>query len=501
MKFFGASLCWISSFFATLILLLTGGCRCGSRAQPIDFPSHAIEAALDEAAPDPLFDMEQRLQRDWWGLFHDEQLAHLIEIAFEQNPTLHGAYERILLAATNANKARAVLFPSLTWGADISRQKLSETGIIPFKQNGPTVGGTPQPATGGVAGIPVYFTQYETEFILNFDFDIWGKNRNTWRAALSEVQAKIADEAFSRLQLGISVAQVYFRLQVDYKRREIARALVESFDKYLGLINRRVQSQLENLLAIHVAENNLVQSRQTLLQIEGDIAVLEYQLKTYLAGNFEEEIFKADIFERIPRIPLPKEIPLHLLAHRPDITAQLWLIESAGHQIEAARAGFYPDFNLTAIYGYQTIHFRKLFNWPSTYFNVDPAFSLPIFDGGRLMANLQGSEVNYDYAIYQYNLLVLDAVRDVLTGIAVLRNAVDQLQEFQKQVRLQEELFTLTNLRKAHNLSSEIDYLISEQNVLAAKDQEMVALGNTYQSILLLIKALGGGYDACDGDG
>ena len=196
-------------------------------------------------------------------------------------------------------------------------------------------------------------------------------------------------------------------------------------------------------------------------------------------------------------MPLPKDLPVHLLAYRPDITAQLWLIESAGKLIEVAKAGFYPDFNLTAIFGYQTIHLSKLFIYPSTYYNVDPAFTLPIFDGGRLLANLRGSEINYDLAILQYNELVINAVRDVLDGIAVLKNSYEQYQEFKNRRSQLEQIFNLTKLRVENNLNSNLDYLSSEQNMLVARDQEVVALGNTIQAALTLIKAVGGGYDAC----
>jgi NodT family efflux transporter outer membrane factor (OMF) lipoprotein len=482
----------------SLVLLAAAGCRSGYRAQALPPPAAALETALQEAGIVPPFEITEGLPNDWWTLFNDEQLSTFIQSAFARNPTLQAARANIQLAAYNAQRVRAMLFPNLLWGADVSRQKFSETGIIPFNIN-PVPGAAPTPATGGINGIPIYFTQYETELTLTYDFDLWGKNRNTWRAALSEVQANIADEAFSRLQLGISVAQVYFQLQIDYKRQQIAQTLVDNKNRYREYIQRRMNASLENVLALNTAEVNLTSAKQALLQIQGDIAVKEYQLKTYLAGNFEEEIFNTNIVEQpLPKVPLPINLPLNLIARRPDITAQLWLIESAGRQIEVAQAGFYPDFNLTALFGFQTIHLHELFRWPSTFFNVDPAVSLPIFDGGRLLANLRYSEVNYDLAIFQYNNLVLNAARDVLDGIAVLRNANQQLQEFRKSTGYQEELFKLTSLRTAHSLNSNLDTLVSEGNLLAARDQEMIALGSTFQAMLALIKALGGGYEVCN---
>ncbi len=487
------------SFKAAILSVSIFGCKSGYRAEPIDPPSAAIEAAVQSTEGDPLFASTDHLPQDWWAIFQDDQLSEFIQTALTNNPTLQAAEARTMAAVFNAQRLRSVLYPSLFLGADISRQKLSETGVVPFNVK-PPVTATPFPSMGGSKGIPVYFTQYETEFKLNYDFDIWGKNRNTWRAALSEVQSKLADEAFSRLQLSINVAKVYFQLQVDYKRQQIAQENVENMQGILDYYQRRVEANVDNGLSLNAAGLYLASAKQALIKIQGDIAVNEYQLKTYLAGKFDEEVGDINIAEQpLPQVPLPEDIPLHLISRRPDIVAQLWMIESAGKQIEVAQAGFYPDFNLVALFGFQTIHLHELFRWPSAFFNVDPAISLPIFDGGRLLANLRGSEVNYDLAIFKYNELVLNAAREVLDGIAVLRNNAQQRVEFAKAVVYQENLLHLNKLRVSGNLSSSIISLTSLENVYIARDQDVVALGNTVQAMLNLVKALGGGYDQrCD---
>ena len=389
-------------------------------------------------------------------------------------------------------------FPHFSWQGDILREKLSETGIIPFNKNGSNATGANAslPATGGVSSIPVYFTQWETELTLNYDFDLWGKNRNQLKAQIGQMLAEMADTAFSRLQLSTRVAQVYFQLQVDYKREEIAKRLVENRQKYQELRESLLQGNLNQKLDFHTSQSNVADTKQLLLQIQGDIAVNEYLLKSLLAGNFEEEIINTRILEQpLPKVPLPLDIPLHLISGRPDIIAQLWIIESAGKQIEVAKAGFYPDFNLSALFGFQTIHLSELFFWKSSYGNIDPAFSLPIFDGGKLMANLRNSEVNYDLAIFQYDQLVLNAAREVLESLALVRNFHAQWQEYQNKADLLDKNVQLTELLLHNNISSGLDYLTSEETMLQAQDQKMIALGNTIQAILSLIKALGGGYD------
>lgn len=485
-------------------VMCLAGCTCSYRECPSELPAAALISALGEAGGTVEF--TDCVQEQWWSLFDDDQLSYFITLAHGRNPTLRQAYGKVLLAAAHAERVRSVLFPNILWAADVSRQKLSETGLIPFTQAPASGLSEPSPAqlvaTGGAAGIPVYFTQTETEFNLSYDFDIWHKNRNTWRAALDEVQANIADEAFARLQLGVAVALTYYQLQVDYKRLEVAKRLVDLDDRLLALTHERVGSDLDTSLNVQNARSNLSTAKLSFLQLQGSVAVAENKLRTYLAGQFDEQILELEIIDRpLPKVPLPKDLPLHLIAHRPDIMAQLWLIESAGKQIEVAKAGFYPDVNINALFGYQTIHLHKLFEWPSVFFNVDPAISLPFFDGGRLAANLRGSEINYDLAIYEYNERVLNAVHEVLDGLVLVRNTDLQLQEQRQKLAQQEELYRLTVLRVENNLDSDLDALLSEAQMLAVRDQELIVLGSAFQAIIGLIKAVGGGYEACYTEG
>lgn len=472
----------LSRSLLVLCLLFTACYHHHEMAKPIEIPDDSINF----------------VPPDWWTLFHDSQLKDFIALTLERNPTIHIARENVFLAASKAQQVRSRLFPNVLWGADVSRQKLSETGIVPFNRNRgvpPTAMNTPFPAPGGENGIPVYFTQYETQLFLTYDFDIWGKNRNAFKAAIGEVKAKIADEAFIALEMGISVARVYFQLQTNYQRHKLAKKFVENKSRYLALVKERVQSNLNELVSVKEAEVDLVGAKQGLLNLEKEIELNEILLKTYLAGDFTEQIAIHEIGNI--EIPVLQEIPLHLISNRPDIISQLWLIESAGKEIEVAKAGFYPDINLAALFGFQTIHLNKLFEWKSVYYNIDPAISLPIFDGGLLRANLLKSEVDYNLAIYEYNNRVLNGVREVLEGLALVRNTTLQLEEFRRRASIQREIVYLTSLKVENHLSSGLDYLKTEAQLLIDQDVELIAQGNMIQSVLTLIKALGGGYDPC----
>ena len=507
-------------FIVTILSLwIVTGCTTGQRAQSILPPEEALNQIEIESNPH-IEKSEEMIPNEWWSLFQDPQLTEFLEIAFAKNPTLQAALTNIMYAKANAGLVKSSLYPQIFFGADVSRQKLSETGIIPFNKNTSGMAsalnadsqpgakttipgllpgaGLATPTPGGADGIPVFFTQYETEIALTYEFDIWGKNRKKWLAAIGEIKSKIADTAFIRLELGIAITQAYYRIQTNYRRKVLAKQLVQNKEQKIQFIKDRIKGNLDPIQALEQTKIELASAQQYLLNIEKALAIDEYQLKAYLANDFLENVAEKPIEELpLPKIPFPNDLPLHLISQRPDIIAQIWLIEAADNLIDVAKIGFYPDFNLFALFGYQTLHLHKLFNWKSSYFNVDPAVTLPIFDGGRLMANLRESEVNYDLEIFQYNQLVINAAQEVLTSLTVLKNNQEQLESFKEQVNQQERIFDLTQLRIRHHLDSGLNYLAQEETLLYARDQELTALGNTIQSILLLIKALGGGYDPC----
>lgn len=485
------------------IILMTTGCSSSTSAVPHDVPTIALTNAIASVNENCPIDTttDERLSNEWWKLFHDDQLSRLIESGIQQNPTLEIAQANIRHAMTAIGHAKAPLYPHLLWGADVSRQKLSETGLLPFNTHPtglPPGAGTPLVATAGKNDIPVYFTQTETEFSLTYEFDFWGKHMNTVRAAISQLEARRADEAFSLLQLSTAIAATYFDLQTNYKRLTIYTDFIKQKEAYLNVIKKRIDANIDTAFSLIAAESELANATEQRLEIEQNIITNDNLIKMYLAGDFNEIITEVPReFSSIGRIPLPSDLPLNLIAQRPEIASQLWLIESATKEIKVAKAGFYPNFNLMALFGYQTIHPGKLFNWPSVYYNIDPAVSLPIFDGGTLISNLRTSEINYDLAILKYNELILKATREVLDGISILCYSKKKEEEYRKIVNDREKLFKLTSLRTAHNLGSILDIIKTEEDLLLALDQQIIAEGATIQAMLSLIKALGGGYQTC----
>ncbi|WP_059359704.1 efflux transporter outer membrane subunit [Parachlamydia acanthamoebae] len=481
--------------FLGCLLFLSG---CSNRipsASGIEIPDAPLIKAVQDVEDLPLFEKTEWVPQEWWTIFNDDQLTDLINRALSNNPSLQSAKAKVYSALYRSDVQRSYLYPNVYNEVDVQREKLSKTSLIPAQASPPPVGVIPPVAVP----IPFYFTQYDFNFFLTYDFDLWEKRRNTYRAALGELQASLADRIFTELTVSISLAQSYFQLQTDRYRKELTERLVQIRENNLNLIKNRITHNLDSNLNLYQTEDLLTAARQTLSQRVQSALHDELQVQSYIGGEFDTEIEYISIPNKaLPKVPLPNVLPLHLIAHRPDIISQLWMLESAGRQIKIAQAGFYPDFNLTTLLGFQTIHFKKLFEARSSVYDFEPAYTLPIFDGGLLTANLRGSEVNYDLAIFEYNQRVINAVQEVLDALVIVKQSYIRLQEARQDADIQRKALDLVKQRIKNNLSSLIDIHLSEETYITALDNEAVALNNTFSAILNLIKALGGGYDICE---
>lgn len=492
----------MKTYIRFLFFIFLIGCspQVCTNVEPAVLPEGSIEYHSEEAVTNnTTFTPVEWIPIDWWNYFEDSQLDNYIRTAIAKNPTLEKAQMQILVALYKADAVKAALYPNVALSGSVQRNKLSKTGIIPSAPTTITIPGVPGgpgiPITPAMS-IPFYFTLYQTQFTLFYDFDLWSKNRNTLCAAIGEYNASIADAALAQLSLSLSVAEVYFKLQTALERKRILERVVENNEIYLGLIEERVKFNVDTVSNVYTAQSELTTARQALYQVEAEIVINDAQLKMYLAGDFDEVVTPICLEEKAPiRAPLPENIPLNLISHRPDITAQLWLINSAGCMIEVAKAGYYPDFNLSGLGGLQTIRLKDLLEARSFYGFLGPAFSLPFFDGGLLNANLDSSAVNYDLAILEYNHLVQKAAKEVIEGIGLVQIAQKQLIDFQSDVEYRYKNYQLSQERIAGNVGTRLDSILKEQAFLTAKDGELVAIGNKLQALLKLFKALGGGYD------
>jgi NodT family efflux transporter outer membrane factor (OMF) lipoprotein len=192
--------------------------------------------------------------------------------------------------------------------------------------------------------------------------------------------------------------------------------------------------------------------------------------------------------------------PSELLGRRPDVVAQRWRIEAATQDIQEAQARFYPNASLAAFVGLQSLGLGELLNAGSRVLGISPAVSLPIFDGGRLRANLAGKDAEYDLAVAQYNKILVGALNEVADDLSGLDSLATQVAAQQRARDAAQQAYDLSQQRYKAGVGSYLESLVVRQQLLQA-EQRMAALrAQQVDTSVQLIQALGGGFRPEAGD-
>jgi NodT family efflux transporter outer membrane factor (OMF) lipoprotein len=416
---------------------------------------------------------------DWWKAYGDPQLNQLMDRALASSPTLATARSRLVRAQAAIELTRSGSGPQIGANANASYGRLSATGIIPPPPFGP--GGT-------------YVTQDAATVNFGYDIDLWGKNEALIRSADALLQAATHDRDAARLALTTSIARAYAQLASDYELRD----LLESTRTQRGSISKLTQLRVKNGLDTQVeskqAEGTEAAIGVDLAQLATSMEVTRLQL-AQLAGDMPDAAAKITRPALQPQpFSIPQDLPFGLLARRPEVAARRARIEATVGEAAAARAQFYPDINLSALVGFQSIGLGQLLSAGSLTNSIGPAITLPIFDAGRLRANYAGRTADIDTAIAQYNQSVVDAAQDVaeqLTRVAALgreQAAVTQA------LSATEEAYRLATLRYKAGLSTNLTVLTVQTQVLAQR-RAAADLNMRRTSLQIgLIRALGGGF-------
>ena len=414
----------------------------------------------------------------WWNSFQDPQLGELIQHGLEDSPTLTEAQARVSAALAQVESARATLLPSANLDASALYQHAPANYVVPP----PLAGHSAWVAQAGAS--------------LGWDLDVWGKQSDVVRGASDLAQAARLDEDDARLMLAGAITQAYVDLYRENALAEIARRSEVQRQNIVDITRRRVKAGLDTQLEIREAEGQLPQARVAREQAEAAAQLAVHELATLTgqgAGAYAS--IRRPTLDVEAALPVPTELPINLLARRPDVLAARMSIEAADAQRLAAKAAFYPDVSLRALAGVGAFGLSNLVQGNARGYGAGPFISLPIFDGGRLRGQYRGSEAGLDAAIAGYNDTVLHAVQqtaDQITRLdALARERIDQ----QQTLDANEAAYRLAEERYRAGLASYLSVLNAETQVLAARQGMVDILANQAVARVNLLLAVGGSFD------
>jgi multidrug efflux system outer membrane protein len=466
------------SLLAVLAALCVAGCTVGPnyRRAPAPEATHwDVAEPWRESAPKDALG-----KGDWWEVFHDDDLTGFEHEALQSNQNLKISVARLEQARATAAVQISTQFPQLSTGLTAERQRLS---------------GNRPPNSNFTIISPVSQNSYTIPFTVNYELDIFGRRRRSIEAAQASYQSSAADLENVRLLINSQLAADFFSLrQLDTQISLLSRT-VDALTKGLDLVNSRYHGGVASGLDVAQEETLLYTTRTqlTLLnqqrkQFEDAIAVL--------VGKSAPDFHIAPHDLSVQPPTLNAGLPSDLLERRPDIAEAEREMAVANAQIGIAKAAYYPSFNLFANGGWQAADIAKLANVQSTFWAIGANVAESIFTGGARRAQVQFAQAGYDATVANYRGTVLQAfqeVQDSLTGLSTLDQAYQQQQQAVDASR--RNLDIATNRYKG-GLVSYLDVVTAQQTLLTNEQELAILQGQKLVTSVLLVKALGGGWDA-----
>jgi NodT family efflux transporter outer membrane factor (OMF) lipoprotein len=413
---------------------------------------------------------------DWWKSLGDPQLDGLIREALHDSPDMQIASARAHQASAAAYAADAARMPTLDASGSVSRSRLSRSQ---------------DPRGQG----DNYSTLRSLTGNFNYTFDLWGGQRDTWEAALGQARAAEIDRQAAQLTLAADVARAYSDLGQAHIVHDLADEDLKRTRQMLELSQKRLSSGIDSQYQYQQTESLEASSEASLIDAEKNLQSAKIALAVLLGKGPDRgnEIARPKVLQA-SAVALPSVLPAELLGRRPDLVAARWRVEAASKSIDAGKTNFYPNLNLSAVAGTQALLGDAMFGSASRFFNIAPTVSLPIFDGGRLRADLDARDADYDLAVAQYNKSLVTALGDVSDTISQLRDIGRQIAAQQHATDIAQDSYDTVVQRYGSGIGNYLDVLSIEQQLLQAQRQLATLNAQQIDLSIQLMQALGGGF-------
>lgn len=461
--------------------IVLSGCAVGPRYRPPALEAPASWKETPAATDAPLW-QEARPQDAvargaWWEVFNDPQLNVLEVQAVHANRSLRAALARLDRARAVARLPQADLLPTLDLNPSYQNFQRTLSGF------------------GGAGSFTN--SDFRVPFDLSYEVDLWGKVRRSFEAAHAEAQASQAAYETVLLSVTAEVARTYFLLRALDAELAALRNTVELRREAQRLIDQRVEVGLASQLDMARVTAEVKTAEAAALDVERRRAELEHALAVLCGRAASDFTVAARPLEADPP-QVPPGIPSRALERRPDIAETERLMAAANARIGVAKAAYFPVLTLTGSAGWQSPKLEDLITADGGVWSIGPSLSIPIFAGGRNTANLKAAHADYEQAVAEYRRRVLVAFQEVEDALAAIRLLAQQQQAQTGVVAASRQAATLSLERFTQGLVSFLEVVDAERARLEAERRAAQIRGQRMAATILLIKALGGGWDVPD---
>jgi len=452
------------------------GCAVGPKYQrpPIQAPAAwKTEGPWREAAPKDAIP-----KGAWWEIFQDAELNGYEQQLLAANQSLAAAQSRLDQARSLARVTSAALFPTLTTDPSASRNRFS--------------GNRPQILAPSAA---ITQTVYDIPFALNYEVDLFGRNRKNLQAANANLQGTAADLENVQLVLTAELAADYFSLRELDAETDVVQESVKIQQQGLAVVNHRHEGGIASGLDLAEQQTLLDSTVTQLYLLQQQRAQFEHAIAA-LAGNPASSFNVPVAPLRAVPPPVPLGMPSDLLERRPDIATAERAMANENALVGVAKAAFYPQFTIAGGGGFESTTLGSLISAPSAFWSLGGDLLQPIFNGGRNRANLAATQAAYQESVANYRQSALTAfqqVEDSLSGLDSLARAAETQNAAVADAR---RALDIANDRYVGGLTTFLDVITAQTVLLTNQRLSTQLLGQQMVTSVLLVKALGGGWDA-----
>jgi len=480
---------WIPPSAVLIALTLLSGCkpvgpnysRPGYDAPPA-YKETGATAVIPPPNPtggawQPASPSDGLLRGNWWEIYQDPRLNQLEERIAANNPTLRQALETFLAAQDQVKAARSALFPRLSAGPTVARDRVSK--------NGPNY----NPSKSAT------YNDFALDGQASWEPDLWGRIRRTVEAAHSNAQASAADQASIDLSLHAELAADYFQLRGLDAETRLLTATVADLEGQLDLTQRLLAGGIGTDVDVAQARTQLEAVRAQLVDIGVARAQYEHAIGTlagYTLSGFSIPPSPLDL--SLPGVPVG--VPSQLLERRPDIAAAERRAQAANEQIGIAISAYYPTITLNGTGGFESEHGGTWIQGPSALWSLGAQATELLFDAGQRHALTDQARHAYEAQAGAYKSTVLAAFNDVEDQLSSLRILENEAAIEQKAVDSARHSQDISNRRYKGGVTSYLEVLTAEAALLQNQRTAIELETRQFVSSVGLVRALGGGWDA-----
>lgn len=417
-------------------------------------------------------------QGQWWQAYHDAQLNAWMDMALSDSPTLAMAAARVRQAQAMAGVVAASEAPQVGVRGAMERKAWPDDYFY-----GP----------GELASTSSWNNNAALQ--LSYDLDLWGRERSNSERALDMAQVAAVDARAAELDLQASIMRSYVRLALQFAEQDVASASVAQLEALSQLAQQRLANGLGTQLEVSEAQTPVLEAQRQLALVQQGIALSRNQLAALAGkGPGEGARLQRPTLSLKVAAQLPSSLPLELVGRRPDVLARRWQVAAQARGIEVAKADFYPNINLLGSFGWTAVQGGVLdfLKADKLTYGLGPALSLPIFDGGRLRAQLGAAAAGYDLAVEQYNQTLVQALQSIADPLVRLHSLEQQQALAEAALHSAEQAYSLAQIAYQRGLTDYRGVLLTQTQLLQQQLVQQRLLAAQLGTQAQLWVALGG---------